>query len=88
MILSVLDFRLTPSFVSKTIFSVLLSFLLRYHNFYKETSEGKKALEMCLHTMRMMAKGGVYDHVSQVSQMVDFTGDLSLLLFFKYAFDV
>ncbi|XP_071814975.1 spermatogenesis-associated protein 20-like isoform X2 [Apostichopus japonicus] len=44
---------------------VLLSFLLRYHNFYKETSEGKKALEMCLHTMRMMAKGGVYDHVSQ-----------------------
>ncbi|PIK58501.1 hypothetical protein BSL78_04581 [Apostichopus japonicus] len=45
--------------------TVLLSFLLRYHNFYKETSEGKQALEMCLHTMRMMAKGGVYDHVSQ-----------------------
>lgn len=44
---------------------VLLNFLLRYHSCNKDTEEGKKALDMCDHTLRMMAKGGIYDHVSQ-----------------------
>lgn len=29
-------------------------------------SEGAEALEMALHTLRMMALGGIHDHVAQV----------------------
>ncbi|MFW6297494.1 MAG: thioredoxin domain-containing protein [Desulfosalsimonas sp.] len=46
----------------------VLDFLLFYHEFVKSDSsrdatEGK-ALEMAIHTMHQMAKGGIYDHVA------------------------
>ncbi|MFP4159448.1 MAG: thioredoxin domain-containing protein, partial [Desulfobacterales bacterium] len=41
----------------------LLDFLLFYHNYRGGDDTGKKALEMAVHTMRRMEKGGIYDHV-------------------------
>ncbi|PVD38892.1 hypothetical protein C0Q70_01517 [Pomacea canaliculata] len=39
--------------------------LLRFYNMERETEYGKKALNMCLHTLRMIAKGGIHDHIGQ-----------------------
>lgn len=32
-----------------------------------ESDTGKQALEMCLKTLKYMAKGGINDHISKVS---------------------
>lgn len=45
---------------------VNLMFLMSYWCVNRSTSEGAEALQMALHTLRMMALGGIHDHVAQV----------------------
>ncbi|TNN60368.1 Spermatogenesis-associated protein 20 [Liparis tanakae] len=47
--------------------TVNLMFLMSYWSVHRSTSEGVEALQMALHTLRMMALGGIHDHVAQVS---------------------
>ncbi|XP_041938610.1 spermatogenesis-associated protein 20 [Alosa sapidissima] len=54
-------FREAPKFPSP----VNLMFLMSFWAENRTTSEGAEALEMALHTLRMMALGGVHDHVAQ-----------------------
>ncbi|XP_003961423.3 spermatogenesis-associated protein 20 [Takifugu rubripes] len=54
-------FRDSPKFPSP----VNLMFLMSYWCMNRSTSEGVEALQMALHTLRMMALGGIHDHVSQ-----------------------
>uniref|UniRef100_A0A3Q3W3A1 Spermatogenesis-associated protein 20-like TRX domain-containing protein n=1 Tax=Mola mola TaxID=94237 RepID=A0A3Q3W3A1_MOLML len=54
-------FRDAPKFPSP----VNLMFLMSYWNVNRSTSEGVEALQMALHTLRMMALGGIHDHVAQ-----------------------
>lgn len=44
-------------------------FLMSLWAVNRSTSEGAEALEMALHTLRMMALGGIHDHVAQVHTM-------------------
>ncbi|XP_021929202.1 spermatogenesis-associated protein 20 isoform X2 [Zootermopsis nevadensis] len=44
---------------------VNLNFLFHAYSREPSSETGKQALEMCLHTLKMMAKGGIHDHVSQ-----------------------
>lgn len=45
---------------------VNLMFLMSYWTVNRSTSEGVEALQMALHTLRMMALGGIHDHIAQV----------------------
>jgi uncharacterized protein YyaL (SSP411 family) len=45
---------------------VNLNFLFLVYSREPSSETGKQALDMCLHTLKMMAKGGIHDHVSQV----------------------
>ncbi|XP_075889936.1 spermatogenesis-associated protein 20 isoform X3 [Nelusetta ayraudi] len=54
-------FREAPKFPSP----VNLMFLMSYWCVNRSTSEGAEALQMALHTLRMMALGGIHDHVAQ-----------------------
>ncbi|CAH2106278.1 unnamed protein product [Euphydryas editha] len=49
-----------PKFPQSSIFN----FLFHYYARDKNNTEGKKCLEMCLHTLTKIAKGGIHDHVS------------------------
>ncbi|XP_046959550.1 spermatogenesis-associated protein 20 isoform X1 [Vanessa cardui] len=42
----------------------ILNFLFHFYARDKNNAEGKKCLEMCLHTLTKIAKGGIHDHVS------------------------
>ncbi|XP_060067133.1 spermatogenesis-associated protein 20-like [Ylistrum balloti] len=44
---------------------VNLNFMLRYYANNSSTEEGKRALDQALFTLTCMAKGGIYDHISQ-----------------------
>ncbi|XP_053541368.1 spermatogenesis-associated protein 20 isoform X3 [Ictalurus punctatus] len=44
---------------------VNLMFLMSYWSVNRASSEGAEALQMTLHSLRMMALGGIYDHVAQ-----------------------
>ncbi|XP_022091414.1 spermatogenesis-associated protein 20-like [Acanthaster planci] len=44
---------------------VNFNFMFRHYASKPETSEGKEGLEMCLKTLRFMAKGGMHDHIAQ-----------------------
>ncbi|NWU61590.1 SPT20 protein, partial [Pterocles burchelli] len=44
---------------------VNLNFLFTYWALHQTTPEGARALQMALHTLRMMAHGGIHDHVGQ-----------------------
>ncbi|XP_009067463.1 PREDICTED: spermatogenesis-associated protein 20 [Acanthisitta chloris] len=44
---------------------VNLNFLFTYWALHRTTPEGAKALQMALHTLKMMAHGGIHDHVGQ-----------------------
>ncbi|PSN43401.1 Spermatogenesis-associated protein 20 [Blattella germanica] len=44
---------------------VNFNFLFHVYSREPNSEMGKKALDMCLFTLRMMAKGGIHDHVSQ-----------------------
>ncbi|XP_070186193.1 spermatogenesis-associated protein 20-like isoform X2 [Littorina saxatilis] len=54
-------FGKAPKFPQPVNFNVLF----RFYNMKKDTEEGKTALNMCLNTLRMMAKGGIHDHIAQ-----------------------
>ncbi|TDG98376.1 hypothetical protein EPR50_G00217480 [Perca flavescens] len=54
-------FRDAPKFPTP----VNLMFLMAYWSVNRTTSEGVEALQMALHTLRMMALGGIHDHVAQ-----------------------
>ncbi|KAM4623410.1 spermatogenesis-associated protein 20 isoform 2-T2 [Polymixia lowei] len=54
-------FREAPKFPTP----VNLMFLMSYWAVRHSSSEGAEALQMALHTLRMMALGGVHDHVAQ-----------------------
>ena len=47
-------------------------FLLSYWAVNRSLEEGAEALQMTLHTLRMMALGGVHDHVAQVHTHTQF----------------
>lgn len=53
-------FGTAPKFPQASIFN----FLFHYYARDKQDPEGKKCLEMCLHTLTKIAKGGIHDHVS------------------------
>ncbi|KAL1264475.1 hypothetical protein QQF64_004830 [Cirrhinus molitorella] len=54
-------FREAPKFPSP----VNLMFLMSFWAVNRTSSEGAEALQMALHTLRMMALGGIHDHVAQ-----------------------
>ncbi|CAL8304566.1 unnamed protein product [Lota lota] len=54
-------FRDAPKFPTP----VNLMFLMSYWALNRSTTEGTEALRMALHTLRMMALGGIHDHVAQ-----------------------
>uniref|UniRef100_A0A9J8A8B8 Spermatogenesis associated 20 n=1 Tax=Cyprinus carpio carpio TaxID=630221 RepID=A0A9J8A8B8_CYPCA len=54
-------FREAPKFPSP----VNLMFLMSFWAVNRASSEGAEALRMVLHTLRMMALGGIHDHVAQ-----------------------
>ena len=43
------------------------NFLLRYSSYKTGSEDGKKARGMVLKTLEFMDKGGIHDHVGQVS---------------------
>lgn len=45
---------------------VNLNFLFHVYSREPDSDRGKKALEMCLHTLEMMANGGIRDHIGEV----------------------
>lgn len=45
---------------------VNINFLLNVYGKAPDSEEGKKALDMCTHTLRKMANGGVHDFVGKV----------------------
>lgn len=47
-------------------FTANFNALLRIYSLEPESEKGKQALSMCLHTLTMMAKGGIHDHIAQV----------------------
>ncbi|XP_038830982.1 spermatogenesis-associated protein 20 [Salvelinus namaycush] len=54
-------FRDAPKFPSP----VNLMFLMSFWSVNRSSTEGSEALQMTLHTLRMMALGGIHDHVAQ-----------------------
>lgn len=34
-----------------------------------ESKDGKESLEMALHTLKMMARGGIHDHITKVIKL-------------------
>uniref|UniRef100_A0A8D0EEC5 Spermatosis associated 20 n=2 Tax=Salvator merianae TaxID=96440 RepID=A0A8D0EEC5_SALMN len=44
---------------------VNFNFLFSYWALHRSTPEGARALQMTLHTLRMMAYGGIHDHIAQ-----------------------
>lgn len=50
-----------PKFPQPSIFTFLFYFYARDPSSVK----GKKALDMCLYSLRMMARGGIHDHIGQ-----------------------
>lgn len=53
-------FSEAPKFPQPTIFN----FLFHLYGKNRKTEEGKIALDMCLHTLKKMAYGGIHDHVN------------------------
>uniref|UniRef100_T1JDB8 Spermatogenesis-associated protein 20-like TRX domain-containing protein n=1 Tax=Strigamia maritima TaxID=126957 RepID=T1JDB8_STRMM len=54
-------FKTAPKFPQP----VNIKFLLNLYNSKPNSAEGKRSLEMCLHTLKMMSKGGIHDHICQ-----------------------
>ena len=46
--------------------SVNFNFMFRLHANDPDSEMGRRALEMTCHTLKMMGKGGIHDHVAQV----------------------
>ncbi|KAJ4443022.1 hypothetical protein ANN_04672 [Periplaneta americana] len=47
---------------------VNMNFLFHLYSREPSSEAGKRALEMCLYTLKMMAKGGIHDHVAQANE--------------------
>ena len=47
---------------------VNFNFLFTYYAANPKDDRGKQGLKMALHTLDMMARGGIHDHISQVCQ--------------------
>lgn len=47
---------------------MILSFLFSYWLSHRLTQDGSRAQQMALHTLKMMANGGIRDHVGQVRE--------------------
>lgn len=45
---------------------MILNFLFSYWLSHRLTQDGSRAQQMALHTLKMMANGGIRDHVGQV----------------------
>lgn len=45
---------------------MILSFLFSYWLSHRLTQDGSRAQQMALHTLKMMANGGIRDHIGQV----------------------
>ena len=45
---------------------VNFNFLFTYYAANPKDDRGKQGLKMALHTLDMMARGGIHDHISQV----------------------
>ena len=43
--------------------------MFRVHANDKGSEMGQRALEMTCHTLKMMGKGGIHDHVAQVNKI-------------------
>ena len=61
-------FSKEPKFPQPVNFNFLFSFYAGNRN----DDRAKQGLEMTLHTLKMMAKGGIHDHISQVSKSLIF----------------
>lgn len=48
---------------------VNLNFLFTYWALHRTSPDGARALQMALHTLKMMAYGGIHDHIAQVRGM-------------------
>ncbi|XP_015920696.1 spermatogenesis-associated protein 20 isoform X2 [Parasteatoda tepidariorum] len=44
---------------------VIFNFLFRMYSTDPESKDGKEALEMALHTLKTMARGGIHDHIAK-----------------------
>jgi uncharacterized protein YyaL (SSP411 family) len=45
---------------------VNFNFLFYVYSREPSSERGKRALNMCMHTLKMMSMGGIHDHISQV----------------------
>lgn len=54
-------FSMSPKFPQPSNFN----FLFHLHVKEKDTERGFQCLEMCLHTLKKMAYGGIHDHVNK-----------------------
>ena len=52
------------------LFVVNFNFMFRMYSIKPESKDSKEGLEMCLKTLRFMAKGGMYDHIAQVRKVL------------------
>ena len=50
--------------------AVNFNFLFAYYAANPKDDKGKQGLKMALHTLDMMAKGGIHDHISQVRAVI------------------
>lgn len=54
--------------------TVILNFLFSYWLSHRLTQDGSRAQQMALHTLKMMANGGIRDHVGQVRGGIPWRG--------------
>ena len=62
---------------------VNMNLLLRWH-VLNQGKDSDLALDMCVHTLRMMAKGGIFDHVCLVIRSIFLLFFFPLSVLFRY----
>ena len=68
-------FSKEPKFPQPVNFNFLFSFFAGNRN----DDRAKQGLKMTLHTLKMMAKGGIHDHISQVKKSFLFRGHVVII---------
>ena len=53
--------------------------MFRVHANDKGSEMGQRSLEMTCHTLKMMGKGGIHDHVAQVNTMCSLQEQITIL---------
>ena len=56
----------SSSSCSTCVMTAILNLLLHYHAHNPGSEKAKEGLECALHTLRMMGRGGMHDHVGKV----------------------